>query len=228
MKIIGHRGAAGTEPENTIRSFAKAESIGVDIIELDVRKSQDGEIVVFHDHDFLRLFGDPRAIKDMSLAEIKRVSSEHNREVPTLDEVLNSIHTDLNIELKVHGIEEQVLSKIKNFPHKVLISSFFPEILKKVRTLDGNIELGLIIGAKRFHMIALANYFAKRLNLSSIHPKISIISLPVIALFKLSGRKINVWTVNTEKDYLRMKRLGVDGIVTDYPELIKRYEGSSI
>jgi glycerophosphoryl diester phosphodiesterase len=226
MKIFGHRGASGTEPENTIRSFIKAETVGADMVELDVRKSRDGEIVVFHDHDLLRLFGDPRAIKDLDLSEIKRVSSEQGREIPTLTEVLQSVNIGLQIELKVHGIEQQVLNKIKSFPHKVLISSFFPEILKKVRSLDGNIELGLILGAKRFHMIALANYFAKKLNLTSIHPKISIVSLPVIALFKLSKRKINVWTVNSEKDYKKMKNLGVDGIFTDYPELIKQYEQS--
>jgi glycerophosphoryl diester phosphodiesterase len=228
MKVIGHRGASGTEPENTIRSFTKAESAGVDMIEFDVRKSKDGEVVIIHDHDLLRLFGDPRLIKDLNLAEIKRVSRDHNREIPTLDEVLSIVRCDVIIEIKVFGIEELILSKIKNFPHKVLISSFFPNILKKVRTLDGNIELGLIIGAKRFHMIALANYLAKRLNLTAIHPRNVLISLPVIALFKLSGRKINVWTVNTEKEYIRMKRLGVDGIFTDYPELIKRYESSSI
>lgn len=228
MQIIGHRGASGTEPENTIRSFKKAEQTGCDMVEMDVRQSKDGEIVVFHDHDLLRLFGDPRLIKDLSLAEIKRVSSEHAREIPTLSEVLAAVNSSVVIELKVHGIEALVLSKIKNFPHKVLISSFFPEVLKKVRALDGNIALGLILGAKRFHMIALANFLARKLNLQAIHPKISIVSSPVIALFKLSGRKINVWTVNTEQEYLKMKKLGVDGVFTDYPELIKQYEGSSL
>jgi glycerophosphoryl diester phosphodiesterase len=224
MKIIAHRGASGTEPENTIRSFKKAEELGVDMIELDVRQSQDGEVVVIHDHDFLRLFGDPRSIKDMTLSEIKRVSSAHDREVPTLDEALASIHMDLNIEVKVHGIEAKVLGKIQNFPHKVLISSFFPEILKKIRTLDGNVRLGLIIGIKRFHMIAFANYFAKKLNLYSIHPKYPLISAPLVALFRLSGRKIYGWTVNNQKEFITMKRLGLDGIYTDYPELMKAYE----
>jgi glycerophosphoryl diester phosphodiesterase len=226
MLIIGHRGAAGLEPENTIRSFKKAESLGVDMIEFDVRKTHDGELVVVHDHDLLRLFGDPRVIKEMNLHQIKQISAEHGREIPTLDEVLAQVSIDLNIEVKSHGIEAKVLEKIKNFPHKVLISSFFPEILKKIRTLDGNIPLALIIGMKRFHMIAVANYLTKKLDLSAIHLKSPLVSLPVIALFRLSGRKINVWTINSEKEFNRMKKLGVDGIFTDHPELIKQYEQS--
>ena len=99
--------------------------------------------------------------------------------------------------------------------------------MKKVRTLDGNVRLGLIIGMKRFHMIAVANYFAKKLDLYSIHPKNVLVSRPIILLFRLSKRKINVWTVNTKKEYERMKRLGVDGVITNHPERIKQYEQSN-
>src|SRR6266478_2819603 len=96
MMIIAHRGASSLEPENTIRSFKKAEEIGVDMIELDVRRSKDGILVISHDPDLLRLFGDPRLIKELSLSEIKRISSMIDREIPTLDEVFQNIHTDLN------------------------------------------------------------------------------------------------------------------------------------
>lgn len=224
MKIIAHRGDSGNEPENTIRSFKKAEDLGVDMIELDVRESKDGEIVVIHDHDFLRLFGDPRLVKEMTLAEIKRVSLEHGREVPTLDEVLSQINVDLNIEIKIHGIEQQVLSKIQKFPHKVLISSFYPGVLKKIRALDGKIDLALLIGIKRFHMIGIASYYAKKLNLASIHPNNHMVSGPIVALLRLAGKPINVFTVNTQSEYERMKKLKVDGIFTNYPELMKEYE----
>jgi glycerophosphoryl diester phosphodiesterase len=228
MLIIGHRGASGIEPENTIRSFKKAEEAGVDMIELDVRRSKDGEIVVVHDSDLLRIFGDPRTIRSLTLAEIKRVSTEYNREIPTLDEVLANIRTDLNIEIKVHGIEQQVLSKIKNFPHKVLISCFYPGILKKLRTLDEKIGLALLLGVKRFHIIGVAGYYAKKLKLAAIHPNNNLVFPAIIALLRLSGSKINVYTVNSKREYERMKKLKVDGIFTNYPELMKQYEDSRI
>src|SRR4051812_42453096 len=125
MKVIAHRGASGTEPENTIRSFKRAEEMGSDMIELDVRRSEDGHLVVIHDHDLLRLFGDPRLIKDLPVLEIKRVSRITDREIPTLDEVMSVIRTPLNIHVKVHGIEKELLSKIKSFSYRVLISCTF-------------------------------------------------------------------------------------------------------
>jgi glycerophosphoryl diester phosphodiesterase len=198
------------------------------MIELDVRRSKDSQLVISHDPDLLRLFGDPRPIKELPVDEIKRISRMHGREIPTLDEVLENIHTDLNIHVKVHGIEKQLLDQIKIFPHKVLISCTFPGVLKKIRALDGNVKLGLIIGRGELHLMPVANFLTRNIGLYSIHPKITIVSLPVVALFKLSGRKINVWTVNTEAEYLRMKKLGVDGIISDHPELMKQYENSSI
>jgi glycerophosphoryl diester phosphodiesterase len=227
MLIIGHRGSGGTEPENTIRSFIKAQEVGADIIEFDVRQSKDGELVVIHDHDLLRLFGDPRAIKDMTLEEIKRVSRERDREIPTFDETLAVMDRDIYIDIKVHGIEEKIVSKIKNFPHKVLISCFYPEVLKKIRNLDGNVRLALIIPLKRFHLITIANFLTRKLNLYAVHPRNIIVVFPLIALLRLSGRKIYVWTVNNEREYIRMRKLRVDGIFTDYPELMKYYEQNS-
>lgn len=220
MRIIAHRGASGIEPENTIRSFKKAEELHVDAIEMDVRPTKDNEIVVFHDHDLLRLFGDPRAVKDLTLAQLKEISK--GREIPTLDEVLANVTTDLIVEIKVHGIEEQVFAKIKKFPHKVMISSFFPKVLKKIRALDGNIELGLAIGPGEFRLMPLVNYLTRKINLTSLNPWNKLVSSPIIALFKLSKRKIYVWTVNDEKEYLRMVKLGVDGVYTDHPEQFAR------
>ncbi|HEX5429610.1 MAG TPA: glycerophosphodiester phosphodiesterase [Patescibacteria group bacterium] len=223
MFIIAHRGASGLEPENTLRSFKKAEELGADLIELDVRISKDGELVISHDADMLRLFGDPRLLKQLPLSEIKRISALHNREIPTLADVIANVNRDLNIHIKNHGIERQVLEAIKSFPHRVLISSTFPGVLKKIRALDGKIDLGLIIGRGELHLLPVANFLTRNIGLYSIHPKATIISLPIVKLFKLSGRKVNVWTVNTKEEFIRMQRLGVDGIITDHPELMKIY-----
>jgi glycerophosphoryl diester phosphodiesterase len=226
MRIIAHRGASGLEPENTIRSFKKAEEIGVDMIEMDVHYSKDGEVVVFHDADLLRLFGDPRRVKDLSLAELKQISGD--RQIPTLTEVISTLQTDLIVEIKVHGIEHKVMDIVKKFPHKVMISSFFPEVLKKIRTLDRNIELGIAVGFGELHLLPVVNFLTRNLNLFSINPNNRLVSAPIMALFKLSKRHVYVWTVNSQREYDRMKSLGVDGIYTDHPELIKQYENRSL
>ena len=213
------------EPENTIRSFKKAEEIGVDALELDVRATKDGEIVVFHDRDLKRLFDLNRSIENLTLAELKAISV--SREIPTLDEVLASIKSDVNIEIKVHGIEAKVLEKIKNFPHKVLISSFYPGVLKKIRTLDGNVRLGLNFLRDELSFRALLSYLTRNVHLSSIHIENKHANLTHILLLRLLSRRIYVWTVNTEADFRNMQKLGVDGVFTDHPELMKIYEQSS-
>jgi len=212
------------EPENTIRSFKKAEALGVDMIEMDVRATKDGELVIFHDQTLVRLFGIRRRVAHMTLLELKEVSQ--NREIPTLDEVLASVHKDLIIEIKVHGIERQVLSKIKKFPHKVMISSFYPKVLENVRALDGKIELGLLIGYGELHIMPIISRIIKKLNLSFIGPNRFLVSSQVIKLLRRSGKKIFVWTINSEKEFNRMVKLGVDAVYTDHAEFIRLYAKS--
>jgi len=224
MLIFAHRGASATEPENTLRSFKKAEEVGVDGIELDVRQSKDGQIVVFHDRTLHRLFGIDKEVSDLTVAELKEISK--TREIPTLEEVLNNIHSDLNIEIKVRGIEDKVLSIIKNFPHKVLISSFYPGVLKKIRALDGNIHLGLNFLKEELTIESVISFLVRKVKLHSIHVEDKYISSATVILLRLLAKDVYVWTVNSREEYGRMKKLGVDGIFTDYPELIKSFENN--
>lgn len=197
MLIIGHRGAKGLAPENTVSSFKKAQDFGVGMIEVDLRK--DGNrIVVSHDR-----------LSDYS-------------KTTTLQEVLDSVTTALNIELKETGIESQVLTAIKSFSSDVLVSSKKPWVLKKIRALDENIRLGLIIGSANFWLLPLIPWLDKKLKLYSVHPKYSLTSKVVVSFLKRLGKPVFVWTVNTEKQLERVSKLKVDGVFTDYPNLIKQ------
>jgi glycerophosphoryl diester phosphodiesterase len=222
MLIIAHRGASGLEPENTIRSFKKAEQIGVDMIELDVRSTREGELVISHDATLKRIFGTGQSISQMSLKQIKEVSIAAGREIPTLDEVIENINCDIDIDVKVHGIEKQLMAKLKKFSHKVLISSIYPGVLKKIRALDEKVNLGLIVGRGELHLLPILNRLAKNLNLYSIHPKYMIVYKSSIAVLRQTKRKIFVWTVNEPHEYERVAQLGVDGIITDCPHLFKK------
>lgn len=221
MLIIGHRGAAGIEPENTIRSFKKAESLGVDMIELDVRLSKDHQIMVIHGRNLKRLFGVNKAVADLTAMELKKISAK--REIPTLQEALENISVPLNIHVKVHGLESQLLASLKKFSPRVLISCTYPGVLKKIRTLDENVRLGLVIGAGELHLLPILNHLTRKIDLYSIHPSYPIVSKASIALIRgLSKRKIFVWTINTLKQFTKVSKLGVDGVFTNYPNRIKK------
>ncbi|MBX4187454.1 MAG: hypothetical protein KW802_04375 [Candidatus Doudnabacteria bacterium] len=215
MWIIGHRGVSSVEKENTIGSFKKAEELGVDMIEMDLRLTHDHKIVVFHDHNLMRMYRANVEVKDLSLEQVKKIS---NDEIPTFEEVLAVVKLPLNLHIKVSGMEEQVLNKIKNFPHRVLISSVFPRILKKIRTLDGNIRLGLIIGGPELHLMFILNWLVHKLDLYSIHPKNVLVTFASMPILRWHKRKVIVWDVNSKKDYNTMLKLKVDGIITDYPQ----------
>ncbi|MBX4187630.1 MAG: hypothetical protein KW793_00655 [Candidatus Doudnabacteria bacterium] len=221
MLIIGHRGAAGLAPENTISSLKAGIDAGVQMIEVDLRQTKDAKIILSHDPTLLRTHDDRRKISDLTLQEIEQISIKEGRGIPVLSKFLEASKVSLNLELKEAGMEEQVLSEIKSFPHKVLISSSLPQVLKKVRTLDGKIPLGFVIGPKMGYMWPFMMAIAKQLDLYSIHPIHTLITPVHMKSMRRLGVKVFTWTVNSVHDYLVIKGFGVDGVFTDYPNTIK-------
>lgn len=196
MIVIGHRGAKGLAPENTISSFKKAEELGVDMIETDLRRGKNGQIVLSHD-----------APKTNS---------------PALAELLQAVSTPLNLEIKEAGFEAEILSAIKNFSSRVLISSKYPGILKKIRALDENIQIGLIIGKGNWFLLPFISGLDKVLKLYSIHPKVFLAKPFFIRRMKRLGKKVFVWTVNDPEQFRKLSTWEADGVFTDYPNLIKK------
>jgi glycerophosphoryl diester phosphodiesterase len=148
MLRIGHRGAKAYAPENTLTSFKKALEIGVDAVELDVRKTKDNQLVVIHDADVKRTTDGEGLVSELTLKEIKGFSAEEGEKIPTLQESLDFLDKKVKVfvELKEESVEEQVLSIVheRGLEKNVVIVSFLEEALKKVRALDKEIETGLI------------------------------------------------------------------------------------
>ena len=148
MLKIGHRGAKAYEPENTIRSFRYAITLGVDAVELDVRRTKDNELVVIHNADVNKTTDGSGAVSELTLEEIKKLVTEKGEEIPTLEEVLDFVDKRVKIlvELKETGTEEKVLDLIqkKGMINDVIIVSFHEDTLKKVRELNSEVETGLI------------------------------------------------------------------------------------
>ncbi|MEO8065366.1 MAG: glycerophosphodiester phosphodiesterase [Candidatus Doudnabacteria bacterium] len=198
MLIIGHRGAAGLEPENTIRSFKKAQDSGAQMLECDLRRTSDGKIVLSHDrkNDYSDSTG--------------------------LDELLHMATLPLDLEIKESGFENEVLESIKGFAHKVLITSWNPLVLKKIRALDGNIQLGLVIATRYGILLPLVISFLKKVNIFSISVTPELVNENRMSKFRELGWRVYVYTINTPEEFYRLKNYGVDGIFTDYPDIVSK------
>ena len=221
MLRVGHRGAKAYAPENTLTSFKKAMEIGVDAVELDVRKTKDGQLVVIHDADVKRTTDGKGLVSELTLAQIKSFSAEGGEKIPTLQEALDFLDKKVKVlvELKETGVEKQVLSTVneRGLEKNVVIVSFLEEALKKIRELDKGIETGLI--------------YAKHSN--PVKAALTLKANYLLALYRFThtatvqkahenGLKIIVWTINTPEEAQEYAKKGVDGIASDKPDILTR------
>jgi glycerophosphoryl diester phosphodiesterase len=221
MLIIAHRGASAIERENSLSSLQKAQEFGADMVEADLRQTKDGYIVLMHDASLARTHDDGRKVSDLTLEQIQAIGISESNPIPTLDEFLAHAGMDVNLDLKESGLEQKVLDKIKNFSHKVLISSHLPTVVKKIKTLDENIPTGFIIGPKIGQLFPLMMGVASYLKPYSIHPYHTLVTPSHMKMMRRLGSKVYPWTVNSVHEFQILKGFGVDGIFTDQPDLFK-------
>lgn len=223
-RIIGHRGAAGHLPENTIVSFRKAFELGAHGVELDVHLSKDGHVVVFHDETLDRMTNGFGAICHHTLADVKKLSVDKTHEIPTLVEVFSECPNEIlvNIEIKdskateavVRLISEQIKSGRSD--STILVSSFDWNILKLIRAMNVDIQLGVLTEKN----IDQAIDFAQSIQALSIHPNHRYLTDETVLRIREKGFEIHTWTVNEYSDIDRIKILNVDAIITDFPDRI--------
>ncbi len=218
---IGHRGAAGYEPENTIRSFQKAIELGVDMIELDVRICKSGEVVVIH-HDRLDATTDGTGfVRDKTLEELKKFDAGKGEKIPTLTEALDSIGKRIivDIEIKEEGMAQPIAEIIQRYVSEkqwgynlFIVSSFLFDELDVFKTLMPSVEIS-VLGNSSHELIR----GGQKLSASSLSVHHETITEDFIFETHTQDMKVFVWTVNHEDDIARMKELGVDGIFSDFP-----------
>jgi len=221
MLRIGHRGARAYAPENTLTSFKKALEIGVDAIELDVRKTKDNQLVVIHDDNVKRTTNGDGLVCELTLKDIKGLSAEGGEKIPTLEEALDFLDKKVKVlvELKEEGIEKQVLSVIheRDLEKNVVITSFSETALKEVRELNDKVETGLIyakhknpikaaLDLKANYLVALYR-FVHTANVEKAHE---------------NGLKVVVWTINNPEEVEAYIKKGVDGIASDKPDILMK------
>ncbi len=223
MLIIGHRGAAGHEPENTIQSFNKAIELGAKMIEFDVQLCKSGEVVVIHDFTLERTTNGTGLVIETLLTEVKKLDAGKGQQIPTLDEVLDTIDkkTVVNIELKGKAIAQPAAKIISNFiennnwqTYDFLISSFNHDELFAFKKLMPEIRIGVLYEDIPNNF----NETASALNAYSINADFNSLNKKIVAWIHSVGYKVYAYTVNTKEDRLKMKQMGVDGIFTDFPD----------
>ena len=216
---IGHRGASGYEPENTLIAFQKAIDINADGIELDVHLSSDGEIMVIHDETIDRTTNEKGFVENFTSSQLKELG------ISTLIEVLDLANQKclVNIELKGIGtakpvidlIEHYILEKNWNYTD-FLVSSFDWKMLEEVHLLNPKIRIGVLTEES----IGEALAFAKKIKAFSIHPNYVLLSIENVALVQEKGFKVYPWTVNSNEDFQKIKSFNVNGIISDFPDRI--------
>lgn len=223
--VIGHRGAMGHETENTLASVQKALDLGVDMIEIDVFNVQSGETVVFHDDTVDRLSNAGGRIEEYNYFTLKRLTLDGNHKIPLLQDVLKLIDhkVRLNIELKGAGTTDRVNFITNYYIEKqgwtlddFLISSFKWDELREMRKINPDIPIAILTEEDPVDAIAIA----KELNAEAINPNFQMLTEENSAKIKDSGFKIYTWTVNEPEDIMAMKNLGIDGIISNYPERV--------
>ena len=227
--VVGHRGAMGHVLENTIESVQKAIELNVDGIEIDVFKSKTGELVVYHDPFLSRLSNSNAFIEQISLDSIKKIELIGGYFIPTLKEIVDIIPEKifLNIELKgqdtAFETNKIIINYLNtyNFPvSKFIISSFRWDELKKIRSFNKDIPIAILVDS--LYKIDDAIKLAKQINAVALNPNKEFITKEIVNKIQSKNIKVYPYTINTPRNIRKMRSMGVDAIITDYPERIKR------
>lgn len=211
--LLGHRGARRYAPENTFTSFDLALQHGCDGFEFDVRRTADGRAVICHDEHYGRRRVDASNYGDLA----------GGRELPCLEDVVRRYGATafLYIELKVSGLEEETARMLRECApaRGYVVASFLPDVLERMKAVDPAIPLGLIAGNRR----GLERW--RELPVGYIMPQCELVSAELVETLHAAGKRVFVWTVNSERPMRNIASLGVEGILSDDTELLCRTLG---
>ena len=222
MMIMGHRGAAALEPENTLLSIARAMEIGVDAVEIDVHLSKDKEIVVIHDSTVDRTTNGTGPVSSYALKEIKKLDAGKGETIPTLDEVIDLIGNKVRlvIELKEEGTERKVVELIKrnNLDDNVYVISFWHRLVKTVKEMDSCIKTGVLLVGCPVDASVATNASADALVM-----RYNFLDKKFVETAHKEGLKVFIWNID-DRDLLKpFVDMRVDGIGSNDPRVLVEY-----
>ena len=224
--VSGHRGASGLAPENTLAAVRKAMDLGATMTEIDVHLTRDGRVVLMHDDSLHRTTDGNGLVVEKTLVEIKTLDAGSwfdkayaPEPVPTLDEVMDLVRDKmkLNIEIKISGLEpdiaERTIAVIRDneFSDQCMITSFDRSTVEKVNVLAPDIRTGWIFSKVPGPEVFGGTWEVLSVNHKSVTPEF-------MENARAANKQVYVWTVNEPGTMKSMITLGVDAILTDYPD----------
>lgn len=224
-RLLGHRGVRGSLPENTVAALRFALEAGLDGVEVDVQRTRDGALVLWHDLDVAG-----RRLTDLTLAELRAVAPD----APELSELfaLAREHpgTLLNLELKLagrgmrsRGLERAVARAVRaaGLTDRVLVSSFQPLALARLRLVAPELRTALLFDPSLPRGLR-GGETAGWLHVDALHPQHRLVTPELLRRARRRGLRVNTWTVNDADEVARVAALGVDGIIADDPAELRR------
>ncbi|PTV92446.1 glycerophosphoryl diester phosphodiesterase [Halanaerobium saccharolyticum] len=227
MYRIGHRGASAYEPENTLIAFDKAIELGADMVELDIRLSKDGVLMVSHDSDISKYTDGQGYIENMTAKEIQEYRIEKNQKIPTLKEVFNHLNgrCGLYIEIKGEYLEDKLVYLIKEvgFNGPLIVGCFDAKKIEKVKQLDPLIETSLMVGTP------YDNFIDKTLQIKANYVHFcwerfedphTLIKKEFMDEIHEKGLEVIIWHEERPEVIKEVEKFDIYGICGNKPELL--------
>jgi len=234
---FAHRGASAAAPENTLVAFELAAELGADGIELDVQLSRDGEVVICHDFNVDKTTNASGRVSDFTLSALKQMDAGSwfgeefaGETIPTLDETIERVGSRLllNVELKTgairaNGLEEKVgdIIQKRDFHSRVIVSSFNPFALLRMHRVDPRIDLGLL-HAPDLPFYLRDPWLRHLIPFQAMHPERKMADEAYMRWARKRGYRVNVWTVDDPDEMRRLISLGVNGLMSNKPDVLRQ------
>jgi glycerophosphoryl diester phosphodiesterase len=218
FSLVGHRGALGLEPENTLRSFRRAVAEGAHGVELDLRLTSDEHLVILHDADVERTTDGNGPIASMTLAEVKALDAGQGEKIPTFAEVLDEIDLPIQAEIKAAEACHPVLDVIRThgLSDQITVTSFSAEIIQETLSYLPGTRTGLISS----HAKPELRETGRALGVAAVCPGLADLDVEFVTACHAEGLAVFTWPVNDVDGVLHALRLGADAVTTDFPDVL--------
>ena len=238
MKIIGHRGARGEAPENTLGGFQYINDLGIRAVEFDVRQLKDGELIIMHDDNFLRTTGTDQSLYDLDSTQLKAYNQANiwmdweKQVTPTLRQSLKIMHDFDHLEVEVKAVETaqqaeklviELQTQLKGFEHTAIITSFDLKIHQALQQQRSHFKRGLLIeeGFAETNLAEKAIEQALELQCCQIGWMNQLATNDIVKATQNAGLAVSIWTVNDIERAKYLRDLGIQGLITDFPKMMQ-------
>jgi glycerophosphoryl diester phosphodiesterase len=235
MRIIGHRGARGEAPENTLGGFQYIHDLGIRAVEFDVRELKDHELIIMHDDNMLRTTGIDQALYPLNSTQLDTYNQAHiwldweKQSTPTLLQALQIMQDFEHLEVEVKAVQTQaeaerliqhLTQQLRGFERTAVITSFDLKILQALQDQHSTFKRGLLIEDDIQH---LAIEQALKYNCCQIGWMNQLATDDLLKATQQANLAISVWTVNDIERAKHLRACGIDGLITDFPKMMLQH-----